>query len=71
MACNQKVNTESILSGRLGRLIKMLAVVIAILAKLVVILKIGLGNISERITSHIFLSIYTPPPHALTRCWFF
>ena len=45
----------------------MLAVVLAILAKLVVILKLGLRNISKRITSCIFLNIYTPPQHALIR----
>ena len=45
----------------------MLTVVLAILAKLVVILKPGLRNISKRITSLIFLNIYTTPPkHALT-----
>ena len=44
----------------------MLAVVLAILAKLVVILKLGLRNISKRITSLIFLNIFTPPQHALT-----
>ena len=44
----------------------MLAVVLAILAKLAVILKLGLRNISKRITSLIFLNIYTPPQHALT-----
>ena len=43
-----------------------LAVVLAILAKLAVILKLGLSNISKRITSLIFLNIYTPPRHALT-----
>ena len=43
-----------------------LAVVLAILAKLVVILKLGLRSISKRITSLIFLNIYTPPQHALT-----
>ena len=43
-----------------------LAVVLAILAKLVIILKLGLRNISKRITSPIFLNIYTPPQHALT-----
>ena len=43
----------------------MLAVVLAILAKLVVILKLGLRNISKRMTSLIFLNIYTPPQHAL------
>ena len=37
----------------------MLAVVLAILAKLVVILKLGLRNIPKRITSLIFLNIYT------------
>ena len=42
----------------------MLAVVLAKLVKLV-ILKLGLRNISERITSLIFLNIYTPPQHAL------
>ena len=44
----------------------MLVLVLAILAKLVVILKLGLRNISKRITSCIFLNIYTPPQHALT-----
>ena len=44
----------------------MLAVVVAILAKLVVILKLGLGNLSKRMTSLIFLSIYTPSQHDLT-----
>ena len=42
-----------------------LAVVLAILAKLV-ILKLGLRSISKRITSLIFLNIYTPLQHALT-----
>ena len=36
----------------------MLAVVLAILAKLVVILKLGLRNIPKTITSLIFLNIY-------------
>ena len=40
-------------------------VVLAILAKLV-ILKLGLRNISKRITSLIFLNNCTPPQHALT-----
>ena len=40
--------------------------ILAILVKLVVILRLGLGNISKRITSLIFLNIYTPPEHALT-----
>ena len=53
--------------GIFGRLIKMLAVVLAILAKLVVILRLGLRNISQRITILIFLSICTLPQHALTR----
>ena len=43
-----------------------LAVVLAILAKLVIILKLELMNISKRITSLIFLNIYTSPQHALT-----
>ena len=43
----------------------MLAVVLAILAKLVIILKLGLRSISKRITNLIFLNIYTPPQHAL------
>ena len=46
MACKHKVRREINLFGRFGRLIKMLAVVLAILAKLVVILKLGLRNIS-------------------------
>ena len=43
-----------------------LAVVLAILAKLFVILKLGWRNISERITRLIFLNIYIPWQHALT-----
>ena len=43
-----------------------LAVVLATLAKLVVILKLRLRSISKTITSLIFLNIYTPPQHALT-----
>ena len=42
----------------------MLVVVLGILAKLVVILKLGLRSISKRITSLIFLNIYTPSQHA-------
>ena len=54
----------------------MLGVVLAILTKLVAILKLELRNISERITSLIFLNIYTPmQQHVLTRiislCFFF
>ena len=44
----------------------MLAVVLAILAKLVAILKLGLRSISKRITSLIFLNIYTPSENAST-----
>ena len=44
----------------------MLAVVLASLAKLFVILKLGLRSIPKRITSLIFVNIYTPPQHALT-----
>ena len=44
----------------------MLAVVLATLVKLVAILKLGLRRISKRITSIIFLNIYTTPSHALT-----
>ena len=43
----------------------MLAVVLATLAKLVAILKLGLRSISKRITSLTFLNIYTLPKHAL------
>ena len=39
----------------------MLAVVLAILAKITVIIKLGLRKISKRITSIIFLNTYTPP----------
>ena len=42
------------------------SIVLAILAKLVVILKLGLRNISERMTSLLFLCIYTPLQHVLT-----
>ena len=44
----------------------MLAVVLATLAKLAVILKLGLRSISKKITSLIFLNIYTLPKHDLT-----
>ena len=44
-----------------------LAVVLAILVKPVVILKLGLSSISKRITSLVFLNIYTPLQHAFTR----
>ena len=44
----------------------MLAAVLAILAKLVIILKLGLRNLSKRITSLIFLNIYIPRQRALT-----
>ena len=37
----------------------MLAVVLAILAKLVLVLKLGLRSISKRIRGLIFLNIYT------------
>ena len=36
------------------------------MAKHVVMLKLGLRNISKRIKSLIFLNIYTAPQHALT-----
>ena len=42
-----------------------LAVVLAILTKLVLILKLGLRSISKRITSLIFSNIYTLAQHAL------
>ena len=44
----------------------MLAVVLCIYAKLVVILKLELRNISVSKASLIFLNIYTPLQHALT-----
>ena len=44
----------------------MLAVVLAILAKLVAILKVGLRSISKRKTNLLFFNIYNPPQHALT-----
>ena len=37
--------------------------ILLILAKLVVILKLGLRSISKRMTSLIYLNIYTPPQH--------
>ena len=43
-----------------------LAVVLAILAELISILKLGLRIILKRITSLIFLNIYTPLQRALT-----
>ena len=42
----------------------MLAAVLDILAEFVVIINLGLRSISKRITSLIFLNIYTPPRHA-------
>ena len=44
-----------------------LAVAQATLAKHADILKLGLRNISKRITSFIFINIYTLPQYALTR----
>ena len=44
----------------------MLAAVLAILAKGVFILKLGLRSISKRIINLIILNIYTPPQHPLT-----
>ena len=49
----------------------MLAVVLSTLAKLVVILKLGLRNTSQRITRLIILNIYTLPQHSLTSIIFF
>ena len=43
----------------------MLFVVLPILAKHVVILKLGLSSISTRITSLVFLNFYIPPENAL------
>ena len=43
-----------------------LAVVLATLAELISILKLGLRIILKRITSLIFLNIYTPLQRALT-----
>ena len=45
----------------------MLAVALAVLAKLVIILRLGLRNISKRITSLIFLN--TPTLHSTTTCF--
>ena len=45
---------------------RQLAVVLAVLSKLVLIFRLGLRNIPKRITSLIFSNIYTPPQHALT-----
>ena len=42
----------------------MLAVALALLAKLAVILKLRLRDISKRLRSVTFLNIYTPPQHA-------
>ena len=44
----------------------MLDVVLAILAKLVIIFKLGLTSISKRTKSLIFLKIYTPLQSTLT-----
>ena len=46
-------------------LLVLLAVVLAALAKLVVIVKLGLRSMPKRIASLIFLNIYTPLKHAL------
>lgn len=42
-----------------------LVAVLATLAKIVVILKLGLRNVSKKITSLVFLDIYFSPQHAL------
>ena len=47
----------------------MLAVVLATLAKLVVISKLGLRSIAKRIISLIFVNVYTLPKNALTLCF--
>ena len=54
--------------GNLSYYINLLVLVVvpAILVKPVVILKLGLRSISKRITSLIFLNIYTLPQYALT-----
>ena len=44
-----------------------LAVVLAILSKFVVISKLGMRNISKRMSSLTFLDTYIPLQHALTR----
>ena len=44
-----------------------LAEVLATLAKLDVILKLRLRNISKKVTSHFNLNIDTQPQHVLTR----
>ena len=44
-----------------------LAVVLAILSKFVVISKLGMRNISKRMSSLMFLDTYIPLQHALTR----
>ena len=54
-----------ILFDMLLNVLAVLAIVLAILAKLVVILKQRLRSISKRITSLIFLNIYTPLQHVL------
>ena len=48
-----------------------LSVVVAILAKLVAILKLGLRTISKSKTTLIFLSIYTRRQHALTHIFLY
>ena len=48
-------------------LLLVLVVVLAAFAKLAVILKLGLRNMSKRIISLIFLNTYTSLQHALTR----
>ena len=49
----------------------MLAIVLATVAKRVVIFKLGLRSISKRIARLIFLNIYTLPKHALGHMIFF
>ena len=42
----------------------MLAVVLAILAKLIVILRLGLRNISKRYKSHVFKDLHSITTHS-------
>ena len=62
------IKTQFLMIWNLSQYINLLvlSVVLAILAKLVVILKLGLRSIWKEITILIFLNICTPSQHALT-----
>ena len=65
------IKTQFLMILDLSQYINLLefAVVLAKLAKLAIILRLGLRSISKRITSLIYLNIQTPPQHANSLCF--